>query len=175
MPRTQKDSFSCGLWAAEVLFQMVMEKRELKEIAVDLTDNLKQRRTFLYRLMSTRYLYIDGGFRNPNSREEEKVPMNKRDQKHQDKFDEGKSDVSAITTKTNKTTGGKALDKHCPLCDFKLVPGKKWSRHCGSFHKDVEIEPVRCDINCSRCQGKYYQAPHLVAKSSPLSGQKLPT
>jgi hypothetical protein len=32
VPRTQKDSFSCGLWAIEVLFQMILEKRNLSDI-----------------------------------------------------------------------------------------------------------------------------------------------
>ena len=48
-----------------------------------------------------------------------------------------KSDVSALTTKTTKSKGGKTLDKHCPLCDFKLVRGDNWARHCKSFHKET--------------------------------------
>jgi hypothetical protein len=118
-PRTQKDFFSCGLWATEVLFQMVMEKKNLNEIEVDITDLLQQRRAFLVRLMSTRYLYIDGVFRDPLAKEEEE-----------------KSDVSRITS---KTAGGKALGRHCPLCDFKLILGANWARHCKTFHKDTEV------------------------------------
>jgi hypothetical protein len=69
--------------------------------------------------MSTRYLYIDGVFRDPLAKEEEE-----------------KSDVSRITS---KTAGGKALGKHCPLCDFKLILGAHWARHCKTFHKDTEV------------------------------------
>ena len=48
---------------------------------------------------------------------EEKEPTSKRKKKAENKFDEAKSDVSALTHKTNKTTGGKALDKHCLVCN----------------------------------------------------------
>jgi hypothetical protein len=41
------------------------------------------------------------------SLEEEKEQMNKRQWKAEDKFDNRKSDISAFTNKTNKTTGGK--------------------------------------------------------------------
>jgi hypothetical protein len=125
---------------------MVMEKRKLNEIMVDLTDNLPQRRTFLIRLMSTRYLYIDGIFRDSLADEEEKVPYDKKAQKADEK-----SEVSSITKKTNKTTGGKALDKHCPLCNFQLVPGPNCSRHCNTHHKGIEVNLIKCDANCSRC------------------------
>ena len=45
-----------------------------------------------------------------------------------------KSDVSALTTKTNKTTGGKALDKRCSSCD-KRISGTNWIKHVKSVHK----------------------------------------
>ena len=61
--------------------------------------------------MVTRYLYIDGVFRNPNSREEEKVALNKREQKTQDKFDDKKSDFSRLTHTTNKAAKG-AIKRH---------------------------------------------------------------
>ena len=48
-----------------------------------------------------------------------------------------KSDISAFTTKTTKSKGGKALDKHCPVCDFKVISGSHWARHCKSFHKEM--------------------------------------
>lgn len=38
-------------------------------------------------------------------------------------FGGDKSNVSRVTTVTNKTTSGKALDKQCPLCNYKLILG----------------------------------------------------
>ena len=35
----------------------------------------------------------------------------------EDIFDD-KSDLSGLTAKTTKSKGGKALDKHCALCDL---------------------------------------------------------
>jgi hypothetical protein len=36
----------------------------------------------------------------------------------EEKFDDGESGISAVTT---KTTRGKALDKHCTTCDKKYL------------------------------------------------------
>ena len=66
---------------------------------------------------------------------------------------DGKSDVSRITT---KTSGGKALDKHCPLCDFKLVSGPNCSRHCNQLHKGIEVALIKCGVTCSHCKGKQF-------------------
>ena len=154
MPKSQKDYFSCGLWATEVLFQIVIQKRNLNQISVNITETLQECRVFLTRLMSTRYLYIDGVFRDPNLNEEEKVPPSKREQKYCEKFDDTKSDISALTT---KTTRGKHVNKHCFLCNFRLIPGKNWARHRDTFHKDVEVQGIKCDPNCSHCNGKHFQ------------------
>ena len=80
--------------------------------------------------METRYLYIDGVFKDPVADDEE------------EDIDDGKSDVSALTNKTSKSTkskSGKALDKHCPLCNLKLIRGKNWSRHCKDLHKEAVV------------------------------------
>ena len=42
----------------------------------------------MIRLMRTRYLYIDGVFKDPIAIEEEKVPQKKREQKAQEEFDD---------------------------------------------------------------------------------------
>ena len=47
-----------------------------------------------------------------------------------------KSDVSALTTKTTKSKGGKALDKHCSVCK-KTISGINWSTHIKKVHKGV--------------------------------------
>ena len=68
--------------------------------------------------------------------EEEKLPLRKRDVKRQDKCADDKSDFSGFTvktTKTNKTTGGKALDKHCTVCD-KRISGVNWGKHVKKVH-----------------------------------------
>ena len=57
--------------------------------------------------------------------------MGKRDGKRQDKCADDKSEFSGFTvktTKTNKTTGGKALDKNCTVCD-KKISGVNWGKH----------------------------------------------
>ena len=64
--------------------------------------------------METRYLYVGGVFKDPITFEEEKVPHGGKSE------DDEKSDMSRITTKTAR---GKTSNKHCPLCNFKLVLG----------------------------------------------------
>ena len=61
---------------------------------------------------------------------------------------EDRSDTSALTTKTQR---GKHVDKHCPACDFELVRGKNWSRHCKTFHNRLIVQGVRCDDVCQKC------------------------
>lgn len=63
MKASQKDYYSCGLWASKILLQVVVEKRPLAgvNVSVDLVED----RNFLVRLMKTRYLYIDGVFSKP--------------------------------------------------------------------------------------------------------------
>ena len=119
---------------------------------VDLTANISERRTFLTRLMTTRYLYIDGMFKDPLANEEQKVPLRKREQKVQDKFDDGKSDVSAFTTKTNKTTNG-ALRRHCKPCG-KLITN--WADHKKRLHSGNDVPYEKCVPNCPRCEGKCF-------------------
>jgi len=136
MPAKQKDNYSCGFWAAKMMIQIVMEQKPLAAVSIEVVAS--EYRKVMTRFMKTRYLYIDGVFKDPNSHEEEKVPCVK---KGDDILDDGKSDISALTT---KTTRGKHLDKHCPLCNFKLIPGKKWSRHHETFHKDTKVEAVKC-------------------------------
>jgi hypothetical protein len=93
--------------------------------------------------METRYLYVDGVFKDPIASEEEEEKKQAKKSGNSsavaEDFSDDKSNVSALTTKTNKTTSGKALDKHCPLCNLKLIRGKNWSRHCKDLHKEVVV------------------------------------
>jgi len=102
--------------------------------------------------MTTRYLYIDGMFKDPLANEEQKVPLRKREQKVQDKFDDGKSDVSAFTTKTNKTANG-ALRRHCKPCG-KLITN--WTDHKKRLHSGNDVPYEKCVPNCPRCEGKCF-------------------
>ena len=124
-----------------------MEKKKLNEITVDLTENLTQRRAFLSRLMSMRYLYIDGIFKDPLADEERKVPHNK---KAEDIFD-GKSEISAFTNKTNKTSG-RHFKRHCKPCDFKQIAN--WTDHKKKVHGGVEVLFEKCLSWCIRCKSK---------------------
>ncbi|TNV87399.1 hypothetical protein FGO68_gene1667 [Halteria grandinella] len=56
----------------------------------------------------------------------------------QDKFDDGISDASALTTKTTKTRG-KHVDKHCSLCQ-KTITGGHWSKHVKNVHDGVTLQ-----------------------------------
>jgi len=56
--------------------------------------------------METRYLYVGGVFEDPIAFEEEKVPCVR---KSEDILDAGKSDISALTNKTNK----RHIKRHC--------------------------------------------------------------
>ena len=67
--------------------------------------------------MKTRYLYVDGVFEDPIVSEEEKIPHGG---KSEGVLDDGKSGVSRTTQKTLR---GKTSNKHCPLCNLKLVLG----------------------------------------------------
>lgn len=113
-------------------------------------------------MVLTRYLYTDGVFANPLTNGD------KEEEKGAGGFDDDKSSASRATDKTNKTGRGKALDKHCPLCDFKLVPGPHWARHCKNFHPSAKIEVVKCGLACTHCKGKYMT---LIAHRSPPTGK----
>jgi len=82
-------------------------------------------------------------------------------------IDDGKSDVSALTTKTNKTASG-ALKRHCKLCG-KLVAN--WWKHKKDVHNGLEVPFLSCAINCSICQGK---STPWVAKPTPGWANLLP-
>jgi len=148
MPAKQKDNYSCGFWAANMMIQIVVEKRPLAEVSVNVFAS--EYRKVMTRFMKTRYLYIDGVFKDPNTHEEEKV-LSVR--KGDDILDDEKSEISALTT---KTSGGKALNKHCPLCDFKLLTGPNCSRHCNTLHKGIKVTLVKCEVSCPHCSGKKF-------------------
>lgn len=82
-----------------------------------------------------------------NKSGKEEKEGNKRKQKGKDKFGEGKSDISALTTNTNKTTSG-ALKRHCEPCG-KLVTN--WSQHKKDVHDDSEVPFTKCDASCTKC------------------------
>lgn len=88
--------------------------------------------------METRYLYVDGVFKDPIvSEEEEEKKQGKKSgglMAIAEDFSDDKSDISVLTIKTNKTTGGKALDKHCSSCG-KRISGTNWIKHVKSVHK----------------------------------------
>lgn len=58
--------------------------------------------------------------------------IKKTQEEEKDDISDSKSDVSALTTKTNKTRG-KALDKRCLTCE-KIISGKNWDRHTKNVH-----------------------------------------
>ena len=71
--------------------------------------------------------------------------------KGEDILDDEKSGVSRITRKTIR---GKTSNKHCPLCNFKLVPGSDCSRHCNKHHKGIEVALIKCGATFFNCKGK---------------------
>jgi hypothetical protein len=97
--------------------------------------------------METKYLYTDGVFKDPLAKEEEKGPEKKREQKAKGKFDDGKSDISRFTNKTNSG----ALKRHCEC--GKLVTN--WWKHKKDFHGGLEAFFMNCVPDCSKCQGKF--------------------
>ena len=91
--------------------------------------------------------------------------------KVEDVLDDGKSEASYFSKKTNKTIGGKAFDKHCPLCEFKLIRGDYWSRHRKMVQKDVEVAGMKCSVGCLQYKSKYlilFKNSHLVPKAHQL-------
>ena len=88
-PTKQKDNYSCGFWAAKMMIQIVMEKRPLADVSVNVVA--AEYRKVITRFMKTRYLYIDGLFKDPIASEEEKVPHGGKSE------DDKKSNVSRIT------------------------------------------------------------------------------
>jgi hypothetical protein len=127
--------------------------------------------------METRYLYVDGVFKDPIASEEEEEKQERKGGNSVAAIDgdvpDDKSDVSALTNKTTMTQRGKHADKHCPLCDFKLVPGKNWSRHCKGFHDDTKVEGLKCGLDCHQCKSKYHFRASHCGKSASLV-EKLP-
>ena len=88
--------------------------------------------------------------------------------KVEDVLDDEKSEASYFSMKTNKTIRGKAFDKHCPLCEFKLIRGDYWARHRKMVHKDVEVVGMKCNVGCLQCKSKYlilFKKSHLVPKA----------
>lgn len=49
MLKSQKDFFSCGFWATEMMMQIIMEKKPLAQVSV--TTNVTDSRKFMLRLM----------------------------------------------------------------------------------------------------------------------------
>ena len=84
-------------------------------------------------------------------------------------IDDGKSCVSALTNKTNKSKSGKTLDKHCPQCSFKLIKGSNWSRHCKYVQKGVIVQGKKCEIDCLCPKGKSQK----ITKSASLVAESL--
>ena len=71
------------------MIQIVMEKRPLADVSVNVVA--AEYRKVITRFMKTRYLYIDGLFKDPIASEEEKVPHGGKSE------DDKKSNVSRIT------------------------------------------------------------------------------
>ena len=93
--------------------------------------------------METRYLYVDGVFKDPIANEEEEEEEKKGGNSVAaaivEDIPDDKSDVSALTNRTTMTQRGKHVDKHCSFCDFKLIRGDHWARHCKSFHREMQV------------------------------------
>jgi hypothetical protein len=107
--------------------------------------------------METRYLYVDEVFKDPIASEEEEEKQKMKGGNSVAAIDvdvpDDKSDVSALTTKTSKSKSGKALDKHCSVCN-KTLSGANWNKHVGKVHKGLEpsFSVVKGDI---KNEGKY--------------------
>jgi hypothetical protein len=141
MPKTQQDDFSCGLWATKILLEVVMGNQSLENVKVGLTPkNILEHRYFLVRLMETRYLYVDGVFKDPIASEEEEEKKQERKNGNSvataiaEDISDDKSDVSALTTKTNKTS--RHTNKHCFVCK-KNISGANWNKHVAKVHKGL--------------------------------------
>ena len=59
----------------------------------------------------------------------------------EEKLDDGKSDIFAVTT---KITRGKALDKHCTICD-KKISGTNWNKHVKKVHDGAKPFFNKCN------------------------------
>jgi hypothetical protein len=78
--------------------------------------------------------------------EEEKEQTNKRKQKSEEKNAGIPDDLSGVSGVTTKTQRGKALKRHCVLCDGKLIVN--WSDHKTKVHGGTEVQYFRCDVFC---------------------------
>ena len=145
--------------------------------------------------METRYLYVDRVFKDPIASEEEEEKQERKSGNSVAAIDgdvsDNKSDVSAIATKTTTSKSGKALDKHCFICD-KTLSGANWNKHVVKVHKGLEPSffVVKGDIknegkyrfellSWCRCAHTWREKAHtwrsyLAGKSSYLAGKVPP-
>ena len=62
LPTVPVEDYSCGFWAAEIMLQLCLDKVSLVD-GVNVTFNLEEYRKYLYQLVQTRFLGIDGTLR----------------------------------------------------------------------------------------------------------------
>jgi poly-beta-hydroxyalkanoate depolymerase len=62
LPTVPVEDYSCGFWAAEIMLQLCFDKVSLAN-GVNVTFDLDEYRKYLYHLVQTRFLGIDGALR----------------------------------------------------------------------------------------------------------------
>ena len=157
LPETQQDEYSCGFWAVRILLDIAVQRIHPAQIKTRLGDP-ERYRLVLAKILRSRYLYYENFYERPKRQEEEEEKQDKKGGNSAaaaiaEDIPDDKSDVSVLTVKTNKSS--KHVDKHCPACDFKIIPGRHWARHCKSFHDERQVQGLKCGLDCLRCKGKY--------------------
>jgi len=59
LPPVTVEGYSCGFWVAEIMLQLCLDKVSLVD-GVNVTFDLEEYRKYLYQLVQTRFLGIDG-------------------------------------------------------------------------------------------------------------------
>ena len=62
LPTVTVEDYSCGFWAAEIMLQLCLDKVSLAD-GVNVIFDLDEYRKYLYQLVQTRFLGIDGTLR----------------------------------------------------------------------------------------------------------------
>ena len=62
MPAVPVENYTCGLWAAELMLQLCLDKVSLADV-VNVTSKIEEYRKYLSQSIKTRYSGIDGTLR----------------------------------------------------------------------------------------------------------------
>ena len=73
MATAQNDDYSCGFWTVEILLQIVIDKVSLKDGA-KVTFEAEEYRKYLYQLVQTQFLGIDGTLRRARLQQQQPQP-----------------------------------------------------------------------------------------------------